>query len=462
MIFSGYMQGQNPTICRLGFTYDVSKSPNWGNGKLVITHVYPYSSAEQAGLNVNDIIEAIDGIPVDSIAVGDILGLLNPANKSDVQLTINNLTDSTKLVNVKKDCKRIDAITEDQLATAFAMYSLETTSEQLFVCPFTTTTDTMDYALYKTYSFTPVDENNRKLEETINTCIEKEFKAKGLTYDSIRPDMLVETFYFYKKNPNFDVTKENKASAERSYTYRYNFTSNRMEKFPFLSHAEAETEAEYLLQLGVRLIDKRFKTRRVLWECESNEMMSATFRLDAYAQVHIPLMCMQYPYVKYNRNVQFLVSRKTYNYTGINYNINRLEQIMDITPNSPAHVAGLRMRDIIEKIDNQNMNHAAEEYTSAYKQFIMNTMSLRDPVTLFSDANGFRYCMYWDKFKYTQIAEAIQNPKNMAVFSYLYKYAPSVNPTGVNTCTFRVKSGKEKIDIAVHPSIRKETSVIIK
>jgi C-terminal processing protease CtpA/Prc len=455
------MQGQNSTICRLGFTYDVSKSPNWGNGKLVITHVYPYSSAKQAGLKVNDVIEAIDGIPVDSIAAGEIPGLLNPAKKNNVQLTISNLTESAKPVNVKKDCKRTDAITEDQLATAFAMYSLETTSEQLFVCPFTTTTDTMNYARYKTYSFAPVDENNRKLEETINACIEKEFKTKGLTHDTVAPDMLVETFYYYKKNPNF-YAKENKASPERLFTYRYNFTSDRMEKFPFLSHAAAETDAEYLLQLGVRLIDKRFQTGRVLWECEANEMMSDAFRLDAYAQTHIPLMCMQYPYAKYNRNVQYLVSRKTYNYTGINYNINRLEQIMDITPNSPAHAAGLRMRDIIEKIDNQSMNHTAEEYTSAYKQFIMNTMSLRDPGTLFSDANGFRYCMHWDKFKYTQIAEAIQNPRNMAVFSYLYKYAPYVNPAGVNTCTFRVKRGKEKIDITVHPSIHTETSVIIK
>ncbi|MDR1645220.1 MAG: DUF4136 domain-containing protein [Tannerellaceae bacterium] len=461
MIFAGHVQGQSPTLCRLGFTYDISHSPSWGKDKLVITRVYPYSSAEQAGLKVHDIIETIDGIPVDG---EDLTGRLNPAGENEVMLTVTNLTDSAKQVSVKKDCKRTNAINEEQLATAFAMYSLETTSERLFVCPFTTTAtaDSAGYASYKTYSFAPVDENNRRLEETINACIEKEFKQKGLVYDTVAPDMLVQTYYFYKRNPNYRTQNTAATPSIPVYTYRYDCTLERMEKFPFLNPAAAETEAEYLLQLGIRLIDVRSKTGRILWECESNEMMSAPFRLDNYARKHIPLMCMQYPYVKYNRNAQFLISCKTYNYTGANYNINRLEQIVDIDPQSPAHLAGLRMHDIIEKIDRHSMNHTAEEYTAAYKQFILNTMSLRDPSTLFSDVNGFPYCMYWDKFKYAQVAEALQNPRSTAVFSYLYKYAPYVNPAGVNTCTFHVKRGKEKVAIVVHPSLHKETTLIVR
>ncbi|MDR1937522.1 MAG: DUF4136 domain-containing protein [Tannerellaceae bacterium] len=459
--FTGNMQGQNPTICRLGFTYDLSRSPNWGKGKWVITHVYPYSSAEQAGLKVYDIIEAIEGVPVDGMETDDIAGQLNPAGKGEVWLTVSNLTDSARQVSVKKDCKRTDALTENQLAAAFAMYSLESTSERIFVCPFKTTVDTTNFALFKTFAFAPVDENNRRLEEAINACIEKEFRKKGLAFSAVEPDMLIETFYFYKKNPNYVKTAKS-VSPEKRSAYRYDFTLNRMEKFPFLDYTVPETEAEFLLQLGIRLKDNRYKTGRILWECEANEMMTAAFRLENYAQTHIPLMCMQYPYAKYGRNVQFTVSKKTYNYTGINYDINHLEQIMDVDINSPAHIAGIRMRDVIEKIDNQPMNHTAEEYTAAYKQFIMNTMPLRDPETLFTDANGFRYCMYWQEFKYTQVADAIQNPRSMAVFSYLYKYAPYVNPSGVNTCTFRIKRGKEKMDVVVRPSIHTETAIVIK
>jgi hypothetical protein len=459
--FSGNIEGQNATICRLGFTYDISLSANWGMGKPVITDVYPYSPAGQAGLKVADVIEAIEGVPIGDINTEDIAGLLNPADKSEVWLVISNLAEPARQVNVKKECKQTNAITEDQLATAFAMYSLETTSERFFVCPFkTATADSVDFALYKTFAFAPVDENNQRLEEVINACIEKEFLAKGLTYAALEPDLLIETFYYYKKNPNY--TKTNKASSNPQPSFRYDFTLGRMEKFPFLNYATAETEAEYLLQLGIRLTDNHHKRGRIIWECEANEMMNAPFRLESYAQTHVPLMCMQYPYAKYKRNVRFMLSQKTYNYTGISYDINRLEQIADVDVNSPAHVAGLRMRDVIEKIDKLSMNRTAEEYTAAYKHFITNTMPFRDPETAFTDSNGFQYCMYWDKFKYTQVAEALQNPGNMAVFSYLYKYAPYVNPSGINSCTFHIKRGKEKMDLVVRPSIHTETRIVIK
>ncbi|GHT29782.1 hypothetical protein AGMMS49574_07490 [Bacteroidia bacterium] len=462
-VFAVNMEGQNPTICRLGFTYDISQSSHWGKGKPVVTKVFPYSSAEMAGVKVYDIIDAIEDIPVSELAVNDIPTLLNPAGKNSVVLTMTNLTDSAKRVSINKDCKRSDAITEDQLASAFSMYSVESTSERVFTCPFKTTviSDPVNFLRYKTFAFGPIDENNRKLEEAINAAIEKEFRKKGLTYNALNPDMIVETFYFYNKNPNFKgvslVRVDNNQSA-----YRYDFMLNRIEKFPFLDNTVAESEAEYLLQLGVRLKDNRNGTGRILWECEANELMNGPFRLENYAQSHIPLMCMQYPYSKYTRNVQFLVSQKSYNYTGISYDVNHLEQVMDVDLNSPAHIAGLRVRDVIERIDTQPMNHTTEEYTAAYKQFITNTMSLRDPNTVFTDANGFKFCMFWDKFKYTQVADAIQSPRNMAIFGYLYKFAPYVSPSGNNACTFYIKRGKEKKEVVIRPTIHSEMTIEIK
>ena len=59
-------------------------------------------------------------------------------------------------------------------------------------------------------------------------------------------------------------------------------------------------------------------------------------------------MCMQYPYTKYGRNVPFKVSKKTYNYTGISYDIDKLDQVVDVDRNSPD-AAGIRPRDIIER-----------------------------------------------------------------------------------------------------------------
>lgn len=458
----GYAQNKNTSICRLGFSYDISQSKNWGKNKPVITGVIPYSSAELAGVKQGDIIEAIDGVNITEVSPQEIVQLLNPAGKNDVILTISNLTMPSKQVMVKKDCKKTNAITEDQLASAFSMYSLETTAERLFTCPFKTvvTPDSVDFGKFKTFAFATIDENNRKLETVINECIEKEMTKKGLVLDIAKPDILIQTFYFFDKNPNFMGL--NKVMVDKEPTYRYNFAHSKMEIFPFLGNSAAEAEAEYLLQYGLRLIDQAYVPGRIIWECEANELLEESFRLEEYARIHTPLMLMQYPYVKYGRNVQFRVNQKTYNYTGISYDIDRLEQVIDVDRNSPAYASGLRAHDVIEKINDHKMNYSAEEFTAGYKNFISKTMKYRDPKTQFTDANGFKRCMFWDTFSYSQVADALQSSGNVGAFSYLYYYAPYINPAGNNACTFNIKRGKNKMELIVRPTMRRETTVEIK
>lgn len=462
VFMAGYAQNRNASICRLGFTYDISLSKNWGNNKPVITKVIPYSSAELAAIKTYDVIEAIDGVSTAEVSPQEIAELLNPAGKNEVILTISNLSTPGKQVMVKKDCKKVNSITEDQLASAFSMYSLETTGERTFTCPFKTvvTPDTVNFGQFKTFAFATIDENNRKLETAINECIEKELTKKGLVFDAAKPDILIQTFYFFDKNPNFKGT--NVIMVNKEPTYRYNFVLSKMESFPFLGNSAAEAEAEYLLQFGFRMIDQAFVPGRIIWECEANELMEDSYRLEEYARVHTPLMLMQYPYVKYGRNVQFLVNQKTYNYTGISYDIDRLELVTDVDRNSPAYASGLRTRDVIEKINNNKMNYSAEEFTAGYKNFISKTMKYRDPKTQFTDANGFKRCMFWDTFKYPQVADALQSSGNVGAFSYLYYYAPYINPAGNNACTFEIKRGKNKMEIIVRPTIRREITVEIK
>lgn len=459
---TGYAQNRSASICRLGFTYDISQSNNWGKFKPAITGVIPYSSAELAGIKQGDIVEAIDGVQSAEVSPQEIAQLLNPAGKNEVILTISNLSIPTKQVMVKKDCKKVNSITEDQLASAFSMYSLETTSERTFTCPFKTvvTPDSISFGKFKTFAFAAIDENNRKLESAINDCIEKEMTKKGLVLDIAQPDILIQTFYFFDKNPNFKGA--NKIQIEKEPTFRYNFTQSKMDSFPFLGNSAAEAEAEYLLQFGFRMIDQAFVPGRILWECEANELLEDSYKLEEYARIHVPLMLMQYPYVKYGRNVQYKVNQKTYNYTGISYDIDRLELITDVDRNSPAYASGLRPRDVIEKINDNKMNYSAEEFTAGYKNFISKTMKFRDPKTQFTDANGFKRCMFWDTFQYPQVADALQKSGNVGGFSYLYYYAPYVNPTGNNACTFEIKRGKNKMEMIVRPTIRREITVEIK
>ena len=450
-------------ICRIGFTYEISRNTNWGKNKPVVLSVTPYSSAEMAGIQPNDIIESIDGILTTTLSPDELPQLLNPAGKNQFTLVIKNQSNPAREVTIKKECKKTNALTEECLALAYSLYSAETTGERTFTCPFRYTVfPDADFSDFKTYAFTVPDPGNEDLENALNECIGKELTHKGLIPTERNPDLLIQTFYFCDKNPKYQG--ESKIVIRSEPEYRFNVFSKKMEKFPFLPVSSADTQAKYLLQLGIRFIDRRnpdIDKLQVVWECEANELLTAPYKLEEYARIFVPLMCWQYPYVRAPRNVTFRLDYNTYNYTGINYNIDRLEQAIHIDPNSPAFVAGLRNLDIIESINGYSPAHTPEEFTAAYKKFIAATMSYRDPATQFTDANGFRYGMYWDKLQYPGIADELKNEIYLPAFSYLYYFAPYVNPAETNSCNFVVNRGNNRLELTVRPVIRTSTTLRI-
>ena len=458
---TGVAQAGANNICRLGFTFEISKNLNWGFGFPVVTEVTPYSPAELEGIKHQDIIEEIDGIDIRDFSYEDVERLLNPVNKNVITLKTSNLIESERIVRVVKDCKKTNAITEAQLAQAFAMMSLESTSERVFICPFRTsvTSNPISFSLFRTFGFAQMDDENSSIENDINNSIRDELRKKGLVYEEGAPDLLIRTYYVFDKNPNYRGT--NRVVIDKEINYRYNINRNRMEQVPFLSHSAAESEAEYIIQFGIKIIDNIYQPGRILWECEANELMDDTFLLSDYARMHIPLMFMQYPYVKYARNVQYRVSTNTYNYTGISYDINNLERVAYVDPNSPAAAAGIQTSDIIDRIEKGRLDMSVEELSTNYKTFITRTMKLRDPKTRFTDANGFTRCMFWDTFKYPQVVDAIKKTEGLAAFSYLFYFAPYVNSSGTNACDFTLRRGRNKTTVMIRPTIRTELSVTI-
>lgn len=457
-------QSKSNIVCRTGFTYEISKSSNWGLNQPVVKSVSPYSPAESGGIRPNDIIETIDGISTLAVQPGEIPQLLNRAGSSEVTLGIRNLENPLKAITLRKECKKKNAITEEQLAVAYEMYSLESTNERIFSCPFIyTTAPDIPFADFKTFAFTLPDPHNESLENLLNECIGKELTNKGLKETSENPDMLVQTFYFFDKNPNY--RGQNKVLIKKEPQYRYNPLTRKMEIFPFLPISSSESESEYLLQLGFRLIDRRNPDRnklQVIWECEANEHLSEPYKLQEYAKIFIPLMCMNYPYVSKARYPQYEVNFQVYNYTGISYDTERLEQVIHVDRNSPAYIAGIRSRDLIETINGHRMNHTAAEFSEAYKKFIVATMKYRNPATRFTNIGGFKYNMFWDKFQYPKIAEELQKEKFLPAFSYLYYFAPYVNPEGVNACTFGIKKGKSTTETVIRPIIRNSVTIQVR
>lgn len=462
-MLAGFSQAQQPAsrfICRIGFTYEISSSDNWGKDQPVVLSVVPYSSAELAGIRTNDIIDRIDGIPTVASSPEEISKMLNPAGKSQISLLIKNLANAEREVIIKKDCKRTGTLTEENLALAYSLYSPETTGERTFTCPFRYTVQPgIDFSGFKTYAFTIPDPGNEALEKTVNECISKELNQKGLQFTTDNPDLLVQTFYFFDVNPDY---QENKLVIRSDPEYRFHPYTRKMEKFPFLPVSSNKINAKYLLQLGIRLIDRRnpdIDKLQVIWECEANELLTAPYKLEEYAQTFVPLMCMQYPYVKKPQNVSFRLTYNTYNYTGIGFDIDRLEHVISVDRNSPAYEAGIRNNDVITGINGHTLNHTAEAFTEAYRAFVAATMPYRDASTRFTDADGFRYAMMWNREQYPRIADELKKEEYLPAFSYLYYFAPYVNPSGTNSCNFIVKRGSHTQEINVRPVIR--TSVIL-
>ena len=455
--------------CRYGFSYEISNDLHWGKNKPVITSVYPNSPAERAGIKPYDIIEAVEGVPITENDLDDIYLFLNPEGKDIVELTIKNFSDNARKVKINKECKSNLSLSEEQLATAFGMYAVEYTHERLFSCPFVTTQtkDAVDFSQFKTFDFFGDNESQPDMAKKINELIKKELMKRGLQNTPIEPDLMIQIYYSFNKNPNYKPKTNIKTSKNKGvdedygYVYRYDISRDRMARLPFLPSGTIETEAEYILKLGFRLEDRKLEKGRIIWECEANELVNEIYSLEDFAFIHVPLMAMQFPYMKYGRNVQYRLSRKKYNYTGINYNIDNISEIASVDPFSPAAKAGIIPFDKIDAIEDKRMDRTSQQFTSAYRQFLVNTIKLRDEKTRFVDANGFPDCMYWNEFKYIQVAKAFDNKKNLTAFSYLFKYASFINPTGNNTCSFKISRGKEKLEFILRPEIRSEITVLV-
>ena len=457
------VEAQTGTVCRPGFTYSVSQSANWGTNLPVVTSVAPYTSAEAAGLKHADIILKINGVSTTKLTAEEITQQLNLAGKKQTALEVQNVAHPKRTLFLNRDCKPAASVTESQLATAFEMYGLDYTHTRTFVCPFTITAAAQaDYARFKTFSFAPTDQSNAKVETVINSSIEKELTQKGLIRVDSLADILVQTFYHFDKNP--DYMGQNRISTGIRTVDRYNSITGKFEAYPFLRISASTTEAAYLLELGIRLIDQTDplpETPTILWECEAKEKLTDPFSLETYARSFVPLMCMQYPFVRDTKNVRFKASYKAYNYTGIGLDKDSLCQVVEVDKNSPAYAAGIRAKDRILKINKQDAVLSIDQLSAAYRAFILDSFKYRDPQTRFTSAANVRSCMFWDKDYYAEVADMIHAPKYHALFAYLYNFAPYINPTGINTCEFVIERRGEEMEMLIRPIIRPEFTLSI-
>ena len=452
--FAAFSQADPMVVCQYGFTFEISMQKSWGYLQPVVLSVAPNTSADAAGLSVNDIIEEINGKPTAGENIETIITWLQNSD-AKIQLTTSNLKESRKSRMLDKYCRLNNSLTEKDLASIYSFYSLEDVQTHAFDCPFKTTVNPeINLIQYTTFGFAALNPNNLEVEKAINASIRKSLEQKGLKYFEKNPDLIVQTDYSYVTNPNF---RNNSQANKFPVACRYNVHTQSMEKLPVYYNPLIHTnEAKFFLKLNIKLIDNKKKNNSLVWGCEVNELLQSEYALDAYAEFHVPLMFMQYPYPKSTETAQFYHSRSKYNYTGIHYNMDNLKEISEVAPSSPAAKAGIQAGDIVEKINDIKFINNTKSADNNYKQFIYKTLSFRNPATQFTNADGFTRCMYWDKMKYVAINDEFKKPEFSTTFSYLFYFEPYINLSGTNIVSFGIIRGKQKEEIKVKPVIYSE------
>ncbi|MDR1742400.1 MAG: PDZ domain-containing protein [Dysgonamonadaceae bacterium] len=455
---------QTSQTCNLGFTFVISKNPNWGQHEPVVTNITPGSPADRAGLKINDIILEVNGNGTYLKPYATVMSWF-ALDDTAMSISIRNFSTSFKTLSIAKDCRVRNAITEAQLASVYGFYSLEDIQKRRFLMPLKTTMNPEAvFSNYQTFDFEPSSEETREIDDRINAVIERALEQRGLERDTEDPDFIIQTFYSYQDNPLF---KNNRVSIEGyENVWRFDMRNSRMVKLPLYSPSEPVRidDVAFEVEFGCRFYDRKFLQpgkSTLMWECEISERLKSNFGLEAYLEVNLPLMLLRFPYAGDSKTATFEVSHLKYNYTGIGYDMSDLKKIVSVDPGSPAYYADIRAGDVITKLQHLKFDYNLKTLTEGYRRFIAETMSLRDQATKYTDSNGFKECMFWNITKYSEVAKAISDKRYCSAFSYLFNFNQYIDWNTPSSVTFDVKRDGETLNFEIKPVIMQSTNISV-
>lgn len=445
---------ENDQVCRIGMQYQISYNEHWGANKPVIITVEPGSAAEVAGLKPGDVIEKIAGKATSSLDEMEIQRLLTDGQTT--HLEISNLS-GKKQIDMGRNCQSRYILSERQLAQSFNFYSLQDMSERRIIRPYKIKTSTKsDFSNLRTYSFAASSHENEKIDMAIYEEVGKYLNAMGMRETLSNPDVIVDCYYMFDNNKLFTSFK----SDIPHNTWQYAPNDNKMILLPIMPAGTQEINAPYVIQLGIRLINAK-NTLQVLWQCESNDLLSSPLGVAEYAKYNTPLMMMEFPFIRYRENPTYRIRNQRYFYTGLYYQANDLSLIAAVDPNSPAAEAGLKAGDRIISINGIQALLGSEEYSKAYKEFIRKTMKYRNEDDIFTDTKGLAGCRYWRSKYYEKIARILSTPKYKPTFAYLFFFRPYINDQQITSCVFQVQRDGIAESIIVQPVMRNESLVTL-
>ncbi len=462
LVFQANAQSAS-TVCRAGFAFEISNNPNWGNGEPVIINITPGSPAEKAGLKLNDIILEINQNGTYLKPHHTIKAWLLDNDMNDIEVSIRNLETDFRTIKFAKDCRSRNGIDESKLAPVFAFYSLEDVQNRTFHIPMKITTNPQAvFSDYRTFDFAPVQDGTPAIDARISSIFERVLNERGLRRDKNDPDFIIQTFYSYQSNSAYSST--NPSQAEDLANWRFDIKSNKMVKLPLFSPTQVveNSNVPYLLEFGYRFYDRKFLEPGEMvqiWECEVNERVKTNYGLENYLETNLPLILLKYPYPGSMNLATYEVNFLKYNYTGLNYNIEDISRVAYVDPKSSAANAGIRSGDVIKSIQGVKLSNNLKSLTNSYRQFITETMELRNPNTRYTDTNGYKDCMFWEVSEYNQIAKTLNKRGYQTAFSYLFNFNQYIDWNTPNTISIDVDRNRESLNFEVRPEVYKSAHI---
>lgn len=443
------------TVCRAGFAFEISNNHNWGYGEPVIINITPGSPAERAGLKLNDIILEVNQSGTYLKPHHTIKAWMLDNDAKDIEISIRNLETEFRTIRIEKDCRDRNGIDESKLAPVFAFYSLEDVQNRTFHIPMKISTNEKSVLSdYRTFDFAPVQEGTPDIDARISVIFERMLRERGLKRDQDDPDFIIQTFYSYQSNPDYNSPIPD--DAKDVANWRFDIKNNKMVKVPIYSPTEAvsNNSVPYFLEFGYRFYDRKYVEPGEMvqiWECEVKERLKSNYGLENYLELNLPLILLKYPYPGNMNLGTYEVNFLQYNYTGLNYNIDNISQIAHVDSKSPAHIAGIESGDIIKSIQGVKLSNNLKSLTDSYRRFINETMNLRNPSTRYTDTNGYKDCMFWDVEDYNEVAKTLNKKSFQTAFSYLFNFNQYINWDTPKVLSIEVERNKEKLNFQVVP-----------
>jgi hypothetical protein len=196
-----------------------------------------------------------------------------------------------------------------------------------------------------------------------------------------------------------------------------------------------------------------------IWECEVKERVKSNYGLENYLETNLPLILLKYPYPGSMSLGTYEVNFLKYNYTGLNYNIDNIASIAYVDSKSPAAKAGIKSGDNIKSIQGVKLNNNLKDLTNSYRQFISESMDLRNPNTRYTDTNGYKDCMFWEVGNYNKVSKMINKRNFRTAFTYLFNFNQYIDWETPRTLSIEIERDKEKMNFEIRPEVYKSAHI---